>query len=233
MKSNIDFFRANVDFYSEEYRDYSLKPWEKKIVGLVSGPNVLDVACGGGRITVPLLRRGHNVVGIDFVKEFEDRIRYHIAEFVGEFSFIASDMTKLPLSANTFDSVICINSLVYLRNAGEVCESIREMNRVLKPSGKLFITTWNLLHPLWGASVVLNYLLRRGHKFGETSPFWATDSRINNSRTTMFVPSGKMIKQICNVAGFSVSVHTGRSFVSNGSLLAMFHPILVITGSKE
>lgn len=231
--SNIKFFRDNVDFYSEEYRDYSLKPWEQKIVELVSGPNVLDVACGGGRITVPLLRRGHNVVGVDFVEEFERKIRKHESEFKGKFKFDEGDMTNLPYPDCSFDSLTCINSLVYLRNAEEVCEAIKEMGRVLKPSGKLFITTWNLLHPLWGVSVVLNYLLRRGSKFGETSPFWATDSRINNSRTTMFVPSGKKIKQICNDAGLSVSVHTGRGFVNGKSLLAMFHPFLVITGSKE
>ncbi|KKL69725.1 hypothetical protein LCGC14_2112090, partial [marine sediment metagenome] len=43
---NARFFKDNVDFYSEEYRDYTLKPWEKVIVESVSGKDVLDVACG-------------------------------------------------------------------------------------------------------------------------------------------------------------------------------------------
>lgn len=236
MTNNAKFFRDNVDFYSDKYKNYSLKPWEKKIVDLVSGPEVLDVACGGGRMTVPLLRRGYNVTGVDFIGEFEAKIRRHESEFVGRFRFVESDMNNLPFSTNTFDSVICINSIVYLENAGMVYGAMKEMSRVLKPLGKLYITSWSLRHPLWGISVVLNYLLRRGKEFGETSPFWTTDSRIKNSRTYMFVPSRNMLGYICRAAGVSGSIYTGPEFVNitnNRNLLAMFHPILVIAGTKN
>ena len=43
--NNVEFFKNNVDFYSEEYKDYSLRPWERKIADQVSGPKVLDIAC--------------------------------------------------------------------------------------------------------------------------------------------------------------------------------------------
>ena len=231
--NNQQFFKNNIDFYSEEYRDYSLKPWEKLIVDSVSGEDVLDVACGGGRITVPLLRRGYNVTGTDFVGEFEAKIRRHKAVFTGRFEFVESDMTKLPFSNETFDSITCINSLVYLRNAEEAYKALKEMCRVLRPTGKLFITTWNIRHPYWGISVVLNYLLGRGKKFGETSPFWSTDSRINNSPTRMFVPTKGALEQICWTAGIRGSICTGREFTKGRSLLSPFHPILVITGTKK
>ena len=232
---NAKFFKDNVEFYSEEYRDYTLKPWEKVIVESVSGKDVLDVACGGGRITVPLLRRGHDVVGTDFIPEFEDKILQHKSEFNGDFRFITADMLKLPFPCNSFGTVTCINALVYLRDADEVRKCLGEMVRVLRSGGQLFITTWNLLHPLWGTSVLLNYLLRRGGRFGQTSPFWTTDKRINNSRTRMFVATQSLLREAC--AGFrgdmDVSVSTGSQFSGNGGLLSRFHPILVVSGRKN
>lgn len=230
---NLTFFKNNVDFYSEEYRDYSLKPWEKRVVDLVIGAKVLDVACGGGRITVPLLRRGHDVVGVDFVGEFEPKIRQHETEFRGKFRFVESTMTALPLADGSFDAVVCVNSLVYLKNVKEVCQSLREMSRVLKTHGSLYIATWNILHPMWGTSVVLNYLLRRGGRFGETSPFCTTDSRMRNSRTSMFVPTANTLTRLCQGAGIACYTATGAEFSGRHGPLSPFHPILVVSGMKN
>lgn len=223
MDKNKIFFKNNVDFYSEEYRDYTLKPWERLIVESVNG-YVLDVACGGGRITVPMLRRGCNVVGTDFIKEFEPKIRQHEQEFKGDFKFIESEMTALPFRDKSFDAVSCVNSIIYLKDISEIRVAIKEMSRVIKPGGKLFITSWNLWHPLWGISVVLNYILRRGRSFGATSPFNTTDNRLNNSKTYMFVPTRKALKAICKEVGLDCTIKTGDG--------KPFCPILVIEGSK-
>ena len=67
VDNNVKFFEDNVDFYSKEYKDYELRPWELEITRQVCGPDVLDVACGGGRMTIPLLRKGYHVTGTDFV----------------------------------------------------------------------------------------------------------------------------------------------------------------------
>ncbi len=219
---NLTFFKNNVEYYSSEYRDYELKEWERKIVLSVSG-DVLDVACGGGRITVPMLRAGHNVYATDFVSEFGSKIREHQDEFLGRFKFFTANMTKLPFNDKTFETVTCINSIVYLRNISELYKSISEMSRVLKPYGKIFITTWNIYHPYWAISVLLNYILRN-KRFGETSPFFKTDKRIKNSLTYMYVPSRRILERVCEGAGLKISIETGT-----GSIL---HPILVISGVK-
>ncbi|MGR3295897.1 MAG: class I SAM-dependent methyltransferase [Candidatus Bathyanammoxibius sp.] len=232
---NVKFFRDNVDFYSEEYRGYTLKPWERLIVEQLedqsTGKDVLDVACGGGRVTIPLLRRNFDVVGTDFVPEFESRIRQHEDEFVGDFRFVTSDMLALPFPDSSFDAVTCINALVYLHDAREVQKCMSEMVRVLRPGGQLFITTWNLWHPMWGVSVVLNWLLHDGSEFGQTSPFWATDKRLNNSKTRMFVASRAVLRDACPPE-MTVEIATGTQFAGNRGLLSRLHPILVVSGRK-
>ncbi len=234
MPDNPKFFRDNVAYYSDDYRDFSFKPWEKQIVDSVKGPEVLDVACGGGRMAVPLLRMGHNVTCVDFIHEFEGKIRRHGAEFRGTFKFAEAQMTKLPFADNTFDSVICINSVLYLTDLHEVQAAVNEMCRVLKPGGKLFITSWSLLQPLWFASVVLNYVTRRSKTFGETHPFFTMDGRLlNKSKTHMFIPARRAIERMCNARGVNSRTYTGYGFTHNGSPMAPLHPILVIEGTKR
>ena len=231
---NTQFFKNNVDFYSTDYKDYELRSWELKIANTVQGPEILDVACGGGRMTVPLLRRGHNVVGTDFIPEFEDKIREHEAEFKGQFGYLTTPMTKLPFADTVFDSVTCINSIIYLKNIEELRQAIGEMSRVLKPGGWLYITTWNILHPYWATSVILNHLLRRGKRFGEVSPFRTTDGRVKNSKTTMYVPTKKVLKHTLYDAGLTIPYTcTGPESVGDGSILSAFHPNLVVSGLKE
>lgn len=230
---NKEFFNNNIDFYSEEYRDYFLKPWESRLVSVINGTNVLDVACGGGRITVPLLRRGYDVTGTDFVSDFEGKIRRHEQEFTGEFKFYGADMTSLPFPDNKYDSVVCVNSLVYMPDKDKAQKALSEMVRVLRPGGGLYITTWNILHPYWGTSVLLNYLMRRGKRFGETSPFWRTDGRVNNSQTHMYVATKSELKEMCHNAGLEAYISTGSQFAGYNGFVSRFHPILVVIGRKR
>jgi ubiquinone/menaquinone biosynthesis C-methylase UbiE len=233
MPDNLKFFQNNVGFYSDDYRDYSLKLWEQKIVDQVTGPEVLDVACGGGRMAVSILRKGLNVTGTDFVGEFEERVRRHQAEFKGTFKFVTAHMTKLPFPDSSFDSVICINSIVYLHGPEEISQTMKELCRILKPGGKLFVTSWNRWHPLWGSSIILNYILRRSHRFGETHPFFAMDSRIvKRSPTHMFVPGKNVLDRICELNGVSATTVTGRAFAGSSNPVLLIHPILVTSGTK-
>ena len=133
---------------------------------------------------------------------------------------------------NVFDSVTCINSIIYLKNLEELCQAISEMSRVLKSEGRLYITTWNILHPYWATSVVLNHLLRRGKRFGEVSPFLATDSRAKNGKTTMYVPTMAVLKKVCRGSNIAAYVSTGPEFVGNYSTIMRFHPNVIISGTK-
>ena len=234
MNNNLDFFTSNIEFYSSDYRDFSLRPWEKRIVELVSGENVLDVACGGGRITIPLLHRGHNVTATDFVPEFEYKIRRHEKQFKGEFKFVRARIECLPLQDDSFDSVVCVNSIVYAAYYVWYRRAISEMVRVLKPGGKLYFTSWNALHPLWGSSILLNYVTRRRERFGEVTPFLSMDRRTRRGKVKMYVPSAGKIQRMCDSnEGLVSKVFTSDEFLLKKGLLSPFKPILVVAGVKK
>ncbi len=81
-----------------------------------TGSEILDVACGAGRHTIPLVRAGCSVTGVDISPEFLSKARSASAGLPVEWR--ESDMRDLPWRER-FDGVLCFgNSFGYLGRAG-------------------------------------------------------------------------------------------------------------------
>ena len=103
--------------------------------GLRQGGAALDVACGSGKLTVELARVAGptgRVVGLDFSPEMlAIARRQHPA-----IEFIEGDAQNLPFEDGSFDAVTIAFGL---RNLADPVRGLREMRRVLKPSGKAVV----------------------------------------------------------------------------------------------
>ncbi len=101
---------------------------------------VLDLGCGSGRHTVYLAKNGFDVYGIDIapvgIKLTKDWLKQEKLRADLKFGSIYQ---KLPYEDNFFDALIAIQVI----NHGKI-ENIRklikEMERILKPNGLIFIT---------------------------------------------------------------------------------------------
>lgn len=98
---------------------------------------VLELGCGPGRFVAILAALGYDVVGVDPVPyALWDEIKAHCAvEFRDGIS-----AENLPFEDNSFDHVACISALLYFDDAEQ---SLREIRRVLKPGGRLYVRTVN------------------------------------------------------------------------------------------
>jgi SAM-dependent methyltransferase len=86
---------------------------------------ILDLGCGSG--SLPAQLAGLNVTGIDV-----DR------KSIGEkFPCACADSHRLPFAGGSFDLVICHHSLEHFH---DVPGTIREIRRVLRPDGRLFVS---------------------------------------------------------------------------------------------
>ena len=104
--------------------DAELPDWRKK--------NVLDVGCGTGAILKQLGNPERNV-GIDLAPEAVSFCRERGLNNVRQ-----GDIGALPFTNASFDAVIC-SSVLYHQWVGDVEGAVREMHRVLRPSGVLLI----------------------------------------------------------------------------------------------
>ena len=90
---------------------------------------ILDVACGSGRTTIPLSQEGATIVGADlsFAALQSFQRRYCVVPL------IQSDSHCLPFPAQTFDCIVAIQSFEYFDSH----QFLQECHRVLRPNGLL------------------------------------------------------------------------------------------------
>ena len=101
---------------------------------------VLDLGCGSGRHVVYLAKNGFEVYGIDIAKSGIKIAKEWLKEEGLKANLKVGDIyKKLPYKDNFFDAIICIRTL----NHGKIewiRRCIKEMKRVLKPNGFIFVT---------------------------------------------------------------------------------------------
>jgi 2-polyprenyl-6-hydroxyphenyl methylase/3-demethylubiquinone-9 3-methyltransferase len=125
----------------------------------LKGARALDVGCGGGLLSEALARAGANVTAIDLAPAVLDVARLHLHE-----SDLKVDYREIAVEAlasempQAFDVVTCMEMLEHVPDPASV---IRACALLLKPGGKLFLSTLNRTPLAFGAAILgAEHLLR-------------------------------------------------------------------------
>jgi len=107
---------------------------------LRKGDRILDLACGYGRITIPLAKQGYNVEGIDITPVLIRKARATAKREKLDVKFRLGDMRHLPYKNSSFDAIICIWSAFFeMRNIREQRKAVKEMLKALSIGGSAFM----------------------------------------------------------------------------------------------
>jgi len=97
---------------------------------------ILDLACGYGRLTIPLAKAGYNIVGIDLAPNLIREARIHAKKQNLKIRFDVGSMIKLPYKPISFDKIFCLwYSFDHLLTRHEQVKALNEIYRVLTPGG--------------------------------------------------------------------------------------------------
>lgn len=108
--------------------------------GELNGADALDLGCGTGRLTVPLVRKGARVTALDFTPEMmaEARRKLHNVDV----RWVEHALPEpLPFQARSFDLIVM--GLV-AEHIADLDALLAEVARVLKPGGRCLLSA---LHP--------------------------------------------------------------------------------------
>ncbi len=105
---------------------------------LQPGARILDVGCGTGEYIHRANALGFSASGI----EPAEAMRKAAIERNPSSIILDGTATELPFPDGTFDLVICIEVLRYLHRT-DIRQALREMRRILKPGGTMFLTMVN------------------------------------------------------------------------------------------
>ena len=117
------------------------------LLGDVRGLRVLDLACGQGRVSRELARRGGSVVGVDIAVRLLDRARAAEEREPLGVEYIEADATSPDaLAGESFDAVACHFGL---SDIDELDGALATVARVLRPGGSF---VFSILHPCFPGS---------------------------------------------------------------------------------
>jgi len=105
---------------------------------LVDDGDVLDAGCGEGYGASILADRARSVVGVDLEPDVID----HAAATYPTVRFRAADLEALPFPDASYDAVVSLQVIEHLRRPREF---VSECARVLRPCGRLILSTPNRL----------------------------------------------------------------------------------------
>jgi len=137
MKQWNEVFKKHGKFFYEPQEDIV------KIVDVLKKNGVkkiLDLGCGSGRHLVYFAKNGFDTYGIDIAREGINLTKQWLKD-----EGLKSDLTvgniykKLPYKNNYFDAVISTQALHH-EVIEKIREAIKEIERVLIPSGFVFLT---------------------------------------------------------------------------------------------
>jgi 2-polyprenyl-3-methyl-5-hydroxy-6-metoxy-1,4-benzoquinol methylase len=103
---------------------------------LLEGEPILDVGCGGGRLLVPLIRKGKSVVGLDISRENLHHAKEWANENNVDLHLILGAAEALPFIPN-FRGLICFFTLEF---TSDPFKAVKEFYRVLEPEGRIVVS---------------------------------------------------------------------------------------------
>ena len=123
----------------------SLLTWEGiadvvEALRLEPGERLLDLACGRGGYGLEIASRtGTLLIGVDFAPAAIDQARALARQFGSvDAEFHLGDLADTTLPAGSVDAVMCVDAIQFQATV----ESFEEMRRVLRPGGRVALTTW-------------------------------------------------------------------------------------------
>lgn len=122
LNSHIDY-ESFADFLNNEIR----------AGGIPDGSLVLDLACGTGNITLPLLKRGYDMVGVDLSGDMLNIARNK--RDGGKVLWLCQDMRSFELYGTVGAVVCCLDSINYLTSRSGVEKCFSLVHNYLDPNG--------------------------------------------------------------------------------------------------
>ena len=140
-----DMYKILYELYPERRQESTIRQCDfiETVLKPPKHAKILDLACGPGRHSIELAKRGYKVIGFDYSGLFLDKAR-DFAKGVGvDIKFVQGDMRKLPFQ-DEFDVVINIfTSFGYFQKEEDHLKVLKEIAKSLKLGGKFLLDTIN------------------------------------------------------------------------------------------
>jgi tRNA (uracil-5-)-methyltransferase TRM9 len=129
-----------------------------------------DFGCGNGRHLIPLAQQCKKAIGFDISHELlritAERIKN---QNINNTILVEGDLCVLPFHSNIFDHAIYIAALHNIRDQKNRIQSLKELFRVIKPTGTALVSVWKRNQNRFPKDIFLN---SKGMENGDIIVYW-------------------------------------------------------------
>lgn len=190
------------------------KMWRRRAIAAIAEVNplqILDVATGTGDLAIAAAKLNPtHIEGIDIADQMLEVGRKKLKDQNLDqlISLQTADSENLPFEDNTFDAITCAYGV---RNFEHLAAGLKEMNRVLRPGGKLAILEFS--HPQ-------KFPVKQGYKFYFKNILPMLGKLVSKHSTAytylpesvMAFPEGEKFCTILSECGFTLPVAKPLTF---------------------
>jgi len=136
-----DYLQIYLPFLTEE-RTKTDVDFIAEVLNLPPGSKILDLACGFGRHTIPLAKKGYDMTGLDYTEKFIRMAEESAQKENLRIEFLVGDMRRIPFE-NHFAGVISYYTSFGFFSDEENFEVLRGVSKALKEEGKFLLEIMN------------------------------------------------------------------------------------------
>jgi len=184
-KSKIvkDLFE-NTDLYLTY--DYNLQIRQETVASFIKNldfHSVLDMPCGTGTISLPMLDKCTNITLIDISANMVNLAKKNIPENKKQKAlFINDDFFKLDIPNNSYDMVLCLGLLAHVNSPEQL---LKRLSQVISPGGYLIIQNTDSKH-FYSHLIrfylgLKNLIKRERYKLNKVSGIFVEETMLNNN----------------------------------------------------
>ncbi len=209
--------RKSIKYFVKQFLLLNRKHFEDRMV--------VDFPAGNGITSKILLEIGARPMAFDLFPEY--------FQVRGMRCQRANISDGIPLPDHIADALICQEGIEHFANQ---LAALREFNRVLKPMGKLIITTPNYSN----LRAKLSYLLSESERFNTLMPpneidsIWMSDQDITPEiyYGHLFLTGIQKLRAQAKLSGFQIKkIHPTRIKSTSVILFPFFYPFIVISNA--
>ena len=140
--TNFDIYAR---FYDLEFGEFDADLFMIQQAAARCGSPILELACGTGRVLLPLARQGYQVTGVELSAAMLDVARRKAAAegLTGRITLVQQDMRDLALDGHFTLAFLALNSFVHLLSTDDQLATLGRVHQHLNPGGLLLLDLFN------------------------------------------------------------------------------------------
>ena len=117
--------------------------WDlKKYLDLIPGKEVLDLGIGHGKNSIPLVKLGYNVTGVDYSAKCIEICKNACPEL----NLIQSDIRTFPIEKNKYDLILS-RCVLHFFHKNDTYQIINDIKNNIKTNGLVYIHVFSIEDP--------------------------------------------------------------------------------------